>query len=161
DPKLNGTPPKLKYNNFGGTVGGPAIENKMFFFFSEELRRINRAPTALNATVYDPTWLTDTTSPNYVPPALRDPNAVKILQLWPAPNVPGALRFTGEQPSINNTRQEVVRVDYDVRSNLRITGRYSHDNSFTEEPGGLFLGIQVPNVATTDTNVPGQVASIA
>jgi Carboxypeptidase regulatory-like domain len=161
DPALNSAPPKLKYNNFGATLGGPAIPNKMFFFFSEELRRINRAPTALNSNVFDPAWLTDTTSPNYVPPALRDPNAVKLLSLWPAPNVPGALRYTSQQPTINNTRQEVVRIDYDVNNDLRLTGRYSHDNSFTEEPGGLFFGLTLPDIATTDTNVPGQVASVA
>src|SRR6185369_9137939 len=68
DPTINSTPAPLKYNNFGATLGGPVIANKMFFFFSEELRRINRAPTTLNANVYDPAWLTDTTSPNYVPP---------------------------------------------------------------------------------------------
>src|SRR5258707_13130523 len=33
----------------------------------------------------------------------------------------------------------------------RLTGRYTHDNSFTEEPGGLFLTLLFPNVATTDT----------
>jgi hypothetical protein len=161
DPTINSTPAPLKYNNFGATIGGPIQPQKAFFFFSEELRRINRAPTTLNANVYDPTWLTDTTSPNYVPPALRDPNAVKMLQLWPTPNVGGALRYLSTQPTIQNTRQEVVRVDYDWNSNWRLTGRYSHDNSFTEEPGGLFLGLAVPNVATTDTNVPGQVASVS
>ena len=93
-------------------------------------------------------------------PALRDPNAVKLLgavagaeRRRPAP------QFVNSQPDINNTRQEVVRVDYDLNPNWRLTGRYTHDNSFTEEPGGLFLGLAVPNVATTDTNVPGQVAS--
>jgi hypothetical protein len=91
DPAINSTPPPLKYNNFGATIGGPVIPSRMFFFFSEEARRINRAPTALNVTTYDPAWLTDTTSPNYVPPALRDPNALKVLGLFPTPNVPGRL----------------------------------------------------------------------
>jgi hypothetical protein len=159
DPAINSTPPKLRYNNFGATVGGPGIPNRMFFFFSEELRRINRAPTALNSNTFDPAWLTDPTSPNYVPPAARDPNALKLLPLWPAPNVPGSLQFLSTQPSINNTRQEVVRVDYNLNANYRLTGRYSHDNSFTHEPGGLFLNLAVPDVATTDTNVPGQVAA--
>jgi len=159
DPAINSTPAPLKYNNFGGTVGGPIVPSKMFFFFSEELRRITRAPTALNASTYDPAWLTDPTSANYVPPALRDPNALKLLSLFPTPNVTGRLQFLSTQPSIQNTRQEVARVDYDLNPNYRITGRYSHDNSFTEEPGGLFLGLAVPNVATTDTNVPGQVAA--
>ena len=43
--------------------------------------------------VPDPTWLTDPASPNYVPPEARDPNAVKLLTLWPAPNVPGTNRY--------------------------------------------------------------------
>src|SRR5439155_22893708 len=73
------------------------------------------------------------------------------------PNVTGRTQFLTSQPAVQNTRQEVARVDYDVNANYRLTGRYSHDNSFTEEPGGLFLGLAVPNVATTDTNVPGQV----
>jgi hypothetical protein len=161
DPEQNSGPAPLKYNNFGGTVGGPAIQNKMFFFFSEELRRITRVPNTINGLVYDPTWLTDTTNANYVAPAQRDANAVKLLTLWPTPNVPGTLRYSSRQPAINNTRQEVVRVDYDVNTNLRLTGRYSHDNSFTEEPGGLFLNLAIPNVGTTDTNVPGQVGSVA
>ena len=42
DPAINSTPAPLKYNNFGGTVGGPVVPTKMFFFFSEELRRIQR-----------------------------------------------------------------------------------------------------------------------
>src|SRR4051812_13006048 len=160
DPAINSSPANLKYNNFGGTVGGPVIPTKMFFFFSEEARRINRAPTALNVTTYDPAWLTDPTNANYVAPALRDPNAVKLLALFPTPNVPGRLQFLSTQPTINNTRQEVVRVDYDLNPRYRLTGRYSHDNSFTEEPTGLFNNVPVPNVATTDTNVPGQVAAV-
>ena len=53
-----------------------------------------------------------------------------------------------------------MRVDYDLQPDWRLTGRYTHDNSFTEEPGGLFIGLAVPNIATTDTNVPGQVAAV-
>jgi hypothetical protein len=158
DPAINSTPAPLKYNNFGGTVGGPAVLGKMFFFFSEELRRISRV-TPLTANTVDPAWLTDTTNANYVPPALRDPNAVKLLSLYPAPNITGRAQFLTSSPGIQNTRQEVGRVDYDLSANYRLTGRYTHDNSFTEEPGGLFNGLLIPNVATTDTNVPGQVAA--
>jgi hypothetical protein len=57
--------PKLRYNNFGGTIsgpvflprfgeGGPAYYNgrdKTFFFFSEEVRRIIRGTTAATRTV--------------------------------------------------------------------------------------------------------------
>jgi len=57
--------PKLRYNNFGGTIGGPVIiprfgeggpslwkgTNKTFFFFSEEMRRVIRAQSDASATV--------------------------------------------------------------------------------------------------------------
>ena len=57
--------PKLRYNNFGGTIGGPVIlprfgeggpthwsgKNKTFFFFSEEVRRIIRGQADASATV--------------------------------------------------------------------------------------------------------------
>jgi hypothetical protein len=158
DPAINSAPPKLKYNNFGGTVGGPVVPGRMFFFFSEELRRINRVPP-LTANTYDPAWLADSSNANYVPPPLRDAGALKLLTLFPIPNVTGRLQSLSTQAAINNTRQEVGRLDYDINQNYRLTGRYTHDNSFTEEPGGLFLGLAIPNVATTDTNVPGQVAS--
>ncbi|HEX7957611.1 MAG TPA: Plug domain-containing protein, partial [Pyrinomonadaceae bacterium] len=57
--------PKLRYNNFGGTFGGPlpflnfgeggptwsSGKNKTFFFFSEEVRRISRGTTSADAAV--------------------------------------------------------------------------------------------------------------
>src|SRR5499427_5782946 len=158
DPAINSTPAPLKYNNFGGTVGGPIVPTKMLFFFSEELRPIKRV-TPLTASTFDPSWLTDPTNANYVAPALRDPNAVKLLGLYPAPNVTGKPQFLTSSPGIQNTRQEVARVDYDLSPAYRLTGRFSHDNSYTQEPGGLFLGFVVPDVSTTETNVPGQVAA--
>src|ERR1043166_5403663 len=145
DPKQNSGPAPLKYNNFGGTLGGPVAKDRLFFFASEELRRIQRA-TQGTTNVPDPAWLTDPTNANYVAPALRDPNAVKLLSLWPAPNIPGTNQFVATLPGIQNTTQEVVRLDYDWSGNHRLTGRYTRDNSFTEEPGGLFQGTKlVPN----------------
>ncbi|MEI6669062.1 MAG: carboxypeptidase-like regulatory domain-containing protein [Acidobacteriota bacterium] len=161
DPTVAGHPPALDYKNFGYTIGGPVpkASDKLFFFWSQEWRRVARAPASLVATVPDPTWLTDPTNVNYVDPALRDPNAVKLLAAYPAPNVPGKNQYLVSSPNINNTRQEVVRMDYDLSARWRLTGRYTHDLSQTRELGGLFNGIAIPNVATTDTSVPGQVFS--
>jgi hypothetical protein len=51
--------PKLRYNDFGGTIGGPVViphlyngKDKTFFFFSEEVRRVVQYATA---TAYVPT----------------------------------------------------------------------------------------------------------
>jgi hypothetical protein len=155
------TPPTLDYRNFGYTLGGPILPGKLFFFWSEEWRRITRAPASVVANVPDPAWLTDPTSPNYVAPAQRDPNAVQLLTAYPAPNVPGKNQYSVSYPNINNTRQEVIRVDYDLSPKWRLAGRYTHDRSDTRELGGLFnTAMLIPNIGTTDTRVPGQVFSL-
>jgi hypothetical protein len=160
DPLVANNPPGLDYKNFGYTIGGPAkVADKLFFFWSQEWRRISRAPTSLTANVPDPAWLTDPANTNYVAPADRDPNAVRLLTAYPAPNT-GTTQYLVSSPNINDTRQEVVRLDYDLSSRWRLTGRYTHDLSETRELGGLFQGFAIPNVATTDTAVPGQVMSV-
>ncbi len=164
DPAVRGRPPRLRYQNPGYTAGGPLLPSrtKAFFFWSEEWRRVSRVPASLTASVVNPVWLTDPTNPNYVDPALRDPNAVKLLALWPAPNFftgSGTAQYLNKAPNINNTRQEVIRTDYDVNNRWKVVGRYTHDLSQTVEPGGLFTGILVPNVSATHTDVPGQVAA--
>ncbi len=167
DPAIRDNAPDLDYNNFGATIGGPLLKSKekLFFFFSEELRRISRAPASLTALVPNPEWLTDPTSANYVAPAERDPIAVRLLSGYPAPNTPplapGAVgRYQVVSPNINNTRQEVVRVDYDFSNTQRLWGRYTHDLSETLELGGLFFNTPIPGVAGTDTRVPGQVGAV-
>lgn len=163
NPAIADNPPRLRYNNFGYTIGGPAIKSKVFFFWSQEWRRIIRAPATLILNVPNPDWLTDPTSVNYVAPADREANAVKLLAAYPTPNLApatagGAGRYQVSSPNINNTRQEVIRMDYDFNDNWRFTGRYTHDQSYTRELQGLFASF-MPGVGTTDTTVPGQVAS--
>jgi hypothetical protein len=160
DPKQNSAPPRLRYNNPGYTVGGPLLPSrqKAFFFWSQEWRRITRVPTSATINTINPAWLTDPANANYVDPAQRDPNAVKLLALYPAPNI-GTAQYLNENPAVNNTRQEVVRSDYEINNRWKIVGRYTHDLSDTIEPGGLFTGTTVPNVSITQTGVPGQVAS--
>ena len=140
-------------------------KEKLFFFFSEELRRSRRAPASLTANVPNPSWLTDPTSANYVPPAERDPNAVKLLSGFPTPNTPpltpdGVGRYQTVSPNINNTRQEVIRMDYDLSNTQRLWGRYTHDLSETQELGGLFFNASFPGVSGTETRVPGQVGAV-
>src|SRR5688572_6180862 len=128
-PEINSAPPRLRYNNFGYTLGGPALPSrrKLFFFFSEEWRRSSRDTRALEDAVPSPTWLTDPASPEYVPREARDPNAVKLLALWPTPNVPGTNHYRTTIKSEFDTRQEFARVDYNAGANWSLTGRYLHD----------------------------------
>ncbi len=233
--RADGTPaapvPKLRYNNFGGTIsgpvylprfgeGGPAFysgKDKTFFFFSEEVRRINRGITSdpafvltdaqrggnfsasLNASLPIfrasngtasctsattlPTGVTCTTTPllvtttdgnmiqavtgqifradgraytgNIIPRSDFDPLASSLLSVLPSPNLSGN-RFIFTPANFRNTRQETIRVDHNFNDNYRLFGRYTHDLNETEESGGLFNSLRLPNIATTETLVPGQ-----
>jgi Carboxypeptidase regulatory-like domain/TonB dependent receptor/TonB-dependent Receptor Plug Domain len=166
DPVIRDGAPELKYNNFGATIGGPVLPSRerLFFFYSQEFRRVSRAPASLTANVPNPEWLTDPANPNYVAPAERDPIAVRLLQGFPQPNTPplaagGVGRYQVASPNINNTRQEVIRVDFDWKDSQRLWGRYTHDLSETRELGGLFFNTPIPGIAGTDTRIPGQVAA--
>lgn len=237
---LDGTPrqpvPKLRYHNFGGTIGGPVFfpafneggptiyngKNKTFFFFSEEQRRIKRGisdasavvPSTLerqgnfSATLGNPicrvtnpttqaiTFASTATGTcptdgvlfmtadtagntiqvrqnqifrpsdnrpyagNIIPLTDIDPRSLGLLAAYPAANV-GSNGFTFSPVNINNTRQEVVRIDHNFSANHKIFGRYTQDTSNTQETGGLFNGINLPNVSTTDTKVPGRVFAVS
>jgi hypothetical protein len=164
DPGTRNNAPRLRYNNPGYTIGGPLLPSrqKAYFFWSQEWRRISRAVSNSIINTVNPAWLTDPTNPNYVDPAQRDPNAVKLLSLWPQPNIGSSQYINSNIPTINNTRQEVIRGDYELNSRTKLVGRYTHDLSQTVEPGGLF-GNQLnflPYVSQTHTNTPGQVASV-
>ena len=128
-PEVADRPPRLRYNNFGYTLGGPALptRKKLFFFFSEEWRRSTREKRPIEGFVPDPAWLTNPASPNYVAPEARDPNAVKLLTLWPTPNVPGTNRYRTTITNELDTRQEFVRVDYNLNAAWSVLGRYLHD----------------------------------
>ncbi len=156
DPKTASNAAELKYNNFGYTLGGPVVKDNVFFFWSQEWRQISRAPAPSTSTTINPLWLTDPTNPNYVAPGDRDPNAVALLGLWPAPNV-GTNSFQETRANDQDTRQEVLRMDWQANDKWRVMSRYTHDLSATTEPGGLFFNALVPNVATTLTDVPGHV----
>jgi Carboxypeptidase regulatory-like domain len=157
DPAIRDHPPRLRYSNFGYTLGGPLVKDRLFFFFSEEWRRIARAPASVVAQVPDPAWLSDSASPNYVAPAARDPNAVRMLAVWPAPNL-GRTGLQDTRANEQDTRQEVLRLDFQIAARWRFMARYTHDSSETTEAGGLFFNTLLPDIATTRTRVPGHVA---
>ena len=191
-----GTPrtprPKLRYNNFGYLISGPVYipglyntkKDKTFFMFSQEFRRIIRAPSLAspitvpsmleragnfsengNPTIFNPLTNLPFTN-NTIPDAQQNAVAKSLMSLYPLPNVPSTnpLRapnqFALATPTIQNTEQETVRIDHNFSSTQRLTGRYTRDLSATRELGGLFFGATIPDVATTNTNVPGQVLAI-
>ena len=185
--------PKVRYNNFGYLVSGPVVipklfntkREKTFFLFSQEFRRIVKAPSTVspiavpsmlerqgnfsetgNVPIFDPVTGVQFTG-NIIPGGRINQTALGLLKLYPEPNVPSTTagrapnRFAVTTPGIQNTRQETIRIDHNFSSTQRLTGRYTHDLSETRELGGLFFGATIPNVATTNTLVPGQVLAIS
>jgi hypothetical protein len=157
DPAVRDKPAKLDYHNFGFTLGGPLQKDKLFFFFSQEWRKIERAPSSVAASVPERAWLDDPANPNYVAPALRDPNAVRLLEAWPSPNA-GTNQYRDNRANEQDTNQQVLRLDWQIGPKWRLMTRYTRDLSETTEAGGLFFGTAIPNIATTLTDVPGHVA---
>lgn len=97
---------------------------------------------------------------NIIPITDIDPRALGLLQAYPLANN-GANGFTYSPVNINNTRQEVFRIDHNFNNSHKIFGRYTQDTSNTQETGGLFTGVNLPNIATTATSVPGKILAIA
>src|SRR5262245_14319952 len=99
---------KWRYNQFGGTVGGPVVRNKFFYFASYEGTRDTRNASVTVSVpteplrrgdlsvapnpIYDPaTGNADGTGRtpfpgNIIPPGRIDPIAQKIIALLPLPN---------------------------------------------------------------------------
>ena len=52
DPAINSTPPKLKWNQFGGTIGGPIKRDKLFFFGDYQGSRFDTPDTPSPITTF-------------------------------------------------------------------------------------------------------------
>jgi outer membrane receptor protein involved in Fe transport len=168
----------LDYHNFGGTIGGPLLRDKMFFFFGEEFRKIEtmrgtginitRTPTEAQRsgnfaglpTITDP--LTGQPFPGNVIPASRiDPVARALAERFPAPNgdFGGGRNFSAETLSQRDFRQEFVRLDYRHSDAHNFYARFINDSIPTEEPFGEVFGTNFaafPGIAATETNNPGR-----
>jgi carboxypeptidase family protein/TonB-dependent receptor-like protein len=173
--------PPLRYNNFGYTLGGPALipgptKDKLFFFFSQEFRRVI---TGANVQAQVPTAgerqgvfavpvcvaVSGNTCTQVVPagtPVTINPTAAAYIQdiysKISLPNGgPGAPNLlTSSATSEFNFRQELVRLDYNYNENLAFAFRFINDSIPTKEPGGLFTNNTVPGIASTKTDTPGR-----
>jgi hypothetical protein len=108
-------------NQFGGTIGGPIIKNKTFFFFDAQ-DFTSRKATSITSTVPTPLMkagnftelapkLTDSKVPsqagcvsnNIIAVSCIDPVGQKLLALYPNPNIPSAVARQGQAGSWNGS----------------------------------------------------------
>jgi hypothetical protein len=156
------------YNYFGGTVGGPIIKNRTFFF-GDYLRIEDHSanndrltvPTAalrngdLSASptpIYDPatgnpnTGVGRTQFPgNMIPTARINPVSAKILGVIPLPNLQTPTinqNYFINSPFFRNTDQFDVKVDHNQTDKDRISVRYSFSRPVTTDASvyGIYGG---------------------
>lgn len=158
---LAGAPkPDLSWNQFGGTVGGPIIKNKVFYFVDYEGFRedystpfIQTVPTAAEhaGTFYHTIYYPGTKNPipnNTVPGSIQDPLGVKLLALYPAANIPGTVSSSGQTinnygiqaPGTERDHKGDIKGDYNItqKDSLSLRVSYLRQDVFN---AGIFPGL--------------------
>src|SRR5262245_30856213 len=152
-----GVLPKNIFNQFGGTIGGPIIKNKLFFFGSWErtVRRQNASvlrtvpTTALRQgdfrgtgqTIYDPaTGNADGTGrqpfpDNRIPIDRIDPIAAKMIALIPEQN---RVRPTPTDNYFASGTYEFNRENYDFKINYNPTQKFTMFGRYSISPSKIF-----------------------
>lgn len=132
----------LRWNEFGGSIGGPILKNKLFFFFTYQDNPNTSSGTytttvptqgANGTTNMDqgcfPTTVTDPSTgapyPGNCITSGFDPVALNIQKYFPAPNLPGYVNnYSVVQTNPSTSQWYVGKVDYAASPSQHISGSY-------------------------------------
>ena len=136
----------LRRHQYGGTIGGFAIRDKTFWFFSFEGFR-QKNPLPQSATI--PTLAQRA--------AVVDPVSLKLLQFIPVPNIanPGVNQpnWAGTADQKNNNETYLLRVDHTLSQNNHLMGHYAMFRGNT-------LSLQQNPFHGSITNLPGSQSAV-
>lgn len=174
---------KMRWNEFGGTVGGPILKQKLFFFADYEGERFDFPSTTSFITVFtakertgdvselvaagnnivDP--LTGQPFPNNVIPQGRlSPAALTIInsKYYPAP-INGALQSnaTNTTAIATNADQGDGRLDYAASDSDHFMGRFSYSYMTNPTLNSFALDYNPFNVVSTWNFVTGYTRTIS
>lgn len=168
---------QLRRNDFGGSIGGPIIKDRLFFFFSQEWNKEIRGATRFGSV---PTLLErqgNFSQPRFagstrcspadtpvIPAANLSPAGLAVIKLFPLPNVTNSNTCVNWSTSANspiNFRESNVRIDYNINSKNKIFGRYTQDDWSNPYPvlfSNLWGDDAFPTVESSWTQPSKQVA---
>jgi outer membrane receptor protein involved in Fe transport len=118
----------LRFNDYGGTLGGPIVKNSTFFFFSYEGQPLRQPEFSI-------TSVPDMTSRQTAPTAVQP-----LLNAFPVPNGPelgnGLAEFTAGYSNPINANATSFRVDHIFGPKLSAFARYNYAPSSSTTRGG-------------------------
>jgi hypothetical protein len=124
------TRPIVRFHQFGGSVGGPIVKNRAFFFFTYEgYRQSNQA--ILSGQVPTAEFKAQAVA---AVPAYK-----QALDWWPLPTesyAPGAASgfYRGVTANKAHDNDMVLRVDYLINSANQLVARWTHGRPFAMNP---------------------------
>jgi hypothetical protein len=166
----------LKRNQFGGSIGGPIMRNKHFFFaaFERFIERRSGDPVVGNVPTENmrrgifPSTIRDTLNGNVpfpnntIPDSRIDPISRKILSFIPLPNNSDPLRnfIYQRDPTKTDKYLFTIRTDHQLSSNDQLNGRYiMDDEKIIQSPilptgvGGLNSSVRAQGISIQETHI--------
>ncbi len=167
---------QLRYNDFGGSIGGPIKKDKLFFFFGQEWKRLRQTQNPTRVSVPDTNFLNgiftgsihnpggSTPYPgNILPASLITPDGKAIANVYKLMSQQAS--FFNDNPVTNNVilqpsnplnfRESLARIDYRINSNHNLYGRWIADENSLVDPFGTFSSSGLPTTPTL-RNRPGR-----
>ncbi|MDP2997165.1 MAG: TonB-dependent receptor [Bryobacterales bacterium] len=151
--------PIKRYNNFGGSVAGPMVKNKAFFFFNFEkiinnsvsfgfnafptaqMKAGNFSDTSYFPVIYDPGTLSGTTRQpfggNLIPAARMDRLALETQKYFPTPTLAGYTNnMNAARYNKSPYKKYFGRADYQISNSNRLALSVNQmDNpNYTDDP---------------------------